>query len=92
MTISFKVEANGMAARLYFCSTATVAAKKFLNYLRRYKIGRPTLLKIQNEKGEHFLAEVSWYTGKLKHGSFKGADGEWWKLEVVRKWTQSKLC
>lgn len=78
----YTVKADGIE-RQYTCGSPTVASKKFLNYLRLYRKERPTRLAIINESGERFEAEAEWYHGKLEESSFRGAEGEWWKLLKV---------
>lgn len=81
----FKVKAVDVEMT-YLCGTPEVAAKHFLNYLRRHrKDKRPTTLKITNAEGQTFTAEVSWYVGNLVASPFEGAYGEWWKLLGVKK-------
>jgi len=84
LTEIYTVKAFGVLRR-YKCGSAAVAAKRFLNYLRRYSEERPTHLEIKNESGREFEARVSWYFGKLENSSFEGAEGTWYKLEEVKR-------
>ena len=79
------ISADGIDERQYHSSSPVVSAKRFLNYLRRYKEIRPTKILVKNNDGQKWEIEVSWYVGKLKMSSFEGAEGEWWHIEKVTK-------
>ena len=80
-------------SRFIKASSAEVAAKRFLKYLRRYTQDRPTsldvLANVQGviDRGKRLAmiatVDVEWYKGKLEGSSFSGADGEWYRLKAV---------
>jgi translation elongation factor EF-1alpha len=81
-------------SRFFKASSAEVAVKRFLNYLRRYTDERPVLVEVSNIEGKnlilHATAVVEWYKGKLEDSSFSGADGEWWRLKTITQEEHSK--
>lgn len=75
-------------SRFFKASSAEVAVKRFLNYVRRYTDERPELVEVSvNVQGKglilHATADVEWYKGKLEDSSFTGGEGEWWRLKSI---------
>lgn len=83
----FFVSCEGTGERHYLCSSHVVSAKRFLNYLRRYKRIRPAKVTVKSNDDKRWEIEVSWYKGKLKaiNSAYDGAEGEWWHIEKVIK-------
>jgi hypothetical protein len=77
-------------SRFFKASSAEVAAKRFLNYLRRYTKDRPieittaeiTSLTIIDKK---IGWTVEWYVGPKQDGVFLGVQGEWYRLKGRRR-------
>jgi len=81
-------------SRFFKASSAEVAAKRFLNYLRRYTKDRPTEITIAENTtksidllesyGAEIVWVVEWYVGPKQDGVFLGVQGEWYRLKGRR--------
>lgn len=85
MVVEYYTVTADNLVRKYLCGSPAVAANRFLNYVRLYRKERPKKLEISIKSGKKFEATASWYFGKLKKSSFKGAKGEWYELEDVKR-------
>lgn len=76
-------------SRFIKAGSAEVAAKRFLNYLRRYTDERPETIQIDATVNGKLTPDanvtVEWYTGPLEASQFSGAPGEWWKLKSITR-------
>jgi hypothetical protein len=80
-------------SRFFKASSPEVAAKRFLNYLRRYTNERPTSIDVAAnvqgvvDRGTRLATiatvDVEWYRGPLDASQFSGAEGEWWRIKRV---------
>lgn len=73
-------------ARTYSASASEVAAKKLLNYLRRFTKDRPTIIEVSNIK-KTFCFTVEWTTIKRKGVLGVGVKGEWYNILSSRRKT-----
>jgi hypothetical protein len=79
-------------SRFFKASSAEVAAKRFLNYLRRYTKDRPIEITIVEKKRSglcvvertEIVWSVEWYVGQKQDGVFLGVQGEWYRLKGRR--------
>lgn len=71
-------------SRFFKASSAEVATKRFLNYLRRYTKDRPIEITIAEKDKAEIVWAVEWYVGPKQDGVFLDVQGEWYRLKGRR--------